>query len=136
VRIKRDRAFWAALLPHLWEFWFHNVIPARQALQRYLLKLEAEGQRSEHERGYSTAAVNAATSDLQVEEAVECMGGGESDEELLTGSALSMKSLLSGKVDKEDVVLTEAALKKLRRKQKKEANDILKAVVRYTVWSS
>lgn len=32
VRVQRDRAFWAKLVPHFRDFWFSNLVPARAAL--------------------------------------------------------------------------------------------------------
>lgn len=41
VRIQRDHEFWAALMPHLWDFWWRHCVPARQALEEHQL-LQAE----------------------------------------------------------------------------------------------
>ncbi|GAX78926.1 hypothetical protein CEUSTIGMA_g6365.t1 [Chlamydomonas eustigma] len=123
VRIKRDRAFWAALIPHLWKFWFHHVIPARQAVQKHMLSLEQGGQSSSLSKG---AAVVNAKGCWETGEADHCLDDVESEDE--TGSAGSPSNINS--LSENEIALKEVAQKKLKMRENKEATDILKAVVR------
>lgn len=46
VRVYRDRALWADMLPHLHSFWWDHIVPARKALEAHLAAGGADDQDS------------------------------------------------------------------------------------------
>ena len=96
VRIDRDRAFWAALVPHLEAFWFRHILPAREALAQHLEQQRLAGISSALEL---TAAGETVEADVTLAE--------EGEEALEEGGAAGDK----GKSKREARVRLKAVVK-------------------------
>ena len=111
VRIRRDRAFWSALLPHLWDFWFRHILPARAALQQHYSQKQQEKEEAGIGSVPPSPSEGSSGGTLSPSMAAEEEEDGEEVEEAVSVSA-----------EKDAVKAAKAA--------KKAARDALKAVVR------
>ena len=114
VRIQRDRAFWAALVPHLRDFWFNHLLPARAELAKHYELMQGPSSAAADDSGGPLAAAAPAVDGGSISPVGDAPL--DVEERAVAGREVSEAE---GK-----------ALKALEKRQEKERVDKLKEVVR------